>query len=80
MKKIFPILKAIFKGVKSAMPIISNISEEIKKNKSDKEGGEGKVSLPRLIAYLLAALLVIARIIWPEYINIDTIEEVLSQF
>ena len=80
MKKIIPILKAIFKGAKSAMPLIGNIADELKKNKDAKEGGEGKVYKPRLLAYIIALLLLIARIIWPEYINVDMIEEILGQF
>lgn len=64
---------SIIKGIVKAIPVLGGLWNEIESNKKSPVGGKGKVDKTRLISYGIGSLLVLARIIFPEYINTELI-------
>ena len=84
-------IQSVAIGAVSAIPFIGKgLSEELKSNKADKltyrgitnrEGadiGAGKHNGWRWFGYLTPSVIIIARLIWPEYVNKDLLDSIIK--
>jgi len=55
--------------------MVGNVVTEMRDNESDDLTVFGKTNVARATSYGLVSVFFIARIIWPEHVNVDTIQE-----
>ena len=84
-------IQSVAIGVVDGIPFIGKgLAEEIRSNKADKltykgitmpdgsDIGSGKHNVWRWVGYLTPAVVVIGRIIWPEYVNKELLDSIIA--
>jgi len=73
--KVGKFLNSLGTGALKGVPMVGNVVTEMRDNESDDLTGFGKTNVARATSYGLVSVFFIARIIWPEHVNVDTIQE-----